>query len=205
MFELIAENITRRFGQLSVLKNISFEIQSGQSLAITGPNGSGKSTLVRILCRLMRPSDGKVVYKEKGQVIRDDLVYEHIGLVSPYLELYEELTARENLYFFSKMKRVKEYRQRINELMKKVNLAGREDDAVKTYSSGMKQRLKYVFALLDQPRILFVDEPRSNLDEAGIEVIYEILDKQRKENILIIATNDKQDLQFADQIVRLNV
>lgn len=204
MFELFAENITRRFGHLSVLKNISFEIQSGQCLAITGPNGSGKSTLVRILCRLMQPSAGKVTYKEKGEILRDECIYKHIGMVSPYLELYEDLTAGENLDFFAKMKNIKNYKERMAELLTILNLSGREDDAVKTYSSGMKQRLKYVFALLDRPPFLFVDEPRSNLDESGIGVAYQLLARQKKEHILIIATNDKQDLQFADRIVRLD-
>lgn len=204
MFKLFAENISRRFDELTVFQDISFEIHSGQALAITGPNGSGKSTLIRILCRLMHQSQGSVIYKQDERIVRDDLAFKHIGLVSPYLELYEDLTARENLHFFSKMKGVPRFGQRIERLMFKMNLAGREDDIVKTYSSGMKQRLKYVFALLDQPQALFVDEPRSNLDEAGIEIVYEILAGQKKEKMLVIATNDKQDLQFADQIVRLD-
>ena len=88
--------------------------------------------------------------------------------------------------------------------MKLVGLAGREQDQVKTYSSGMKQRLKYVFALLNEPEILFIDEPRSNLDEQGIETIYSVVEKQKKDKILILATNDRDDLQFADLRVDLN-
>ena len=184
MFELLAENINHSFGELPVIKNISFQIKSGQSLAITGPNGSGKSTLVRILCRLLYPSEGKVIYKDNGQILRDERIFMQLGLVSPYLEMYEDLTAKENLIFFSRMRGLKEYRQRIKDLMTKVNLAGREDDAVKTFSSGMKQRLKYVFAFLHQPPLLFVDEPRSNLDEAGIETVYELLAEQKKKKFL---------------------
>jgi len=204
MFELTATKLTRRFAAITVLKNIEFEIHSGQCLAITGPNGSGKTTLVRILSNLLHPSTGSVEYKREGAVVKNENRYRYIGLVGPYLELYEELTAKENLDFFAHMQNIKDSGERIDRLMKQVGLRGREEDTVKTYSSGMKQRLKYVAALLAEPEVLFVDEPRSNLDEAGIEKIYAILEKQKKEKILIIATNDKQDLRFADQIVRIN-
>jgi heme exporter protein A len=112
--------------------------------------------------------------------------------------LYEDLTAEENLHFFARMKGMGDAVERIGFLMKRFRLAGREDDLVKTYSSGMKQRLKYVFALLGKPSVLLVDEPRSNLDEEGIATVYEFLSEQKKENILIIATNDHDDLNLTD-------
>ena len=137
-------------------------------------------------------------------MIERENVYKHIGFVGPYLELYEELSARENMQFFAQLRQTPQAETRITELMERVNLAGREDDAVKTYSSGMRQRLKYVFALLNDPRILLLDEPTSNLDAAGSSIVYEIMGEQKKDKILILATNDKADLQFGDIKVAVN-
>jgi len=179
-------------------------VSSGQCLAITGRNGSGKTTLIRVLSHLIQPSTGKLSLTQNEKIILKENFYKYIGLVGPYLELYQDLTAQENLVFFARMKEMKNYMDRITELMNIIGLKGRENDPVKTYSSGMKQRLKYAAALLDKPDILFVDEPRSNLDEQGIQTIYNIFEEQKKDKILIIATNDSDDLQFADLKVDLN-
>ena len=198
------ENVSKEFAGKRIFRDINFELKPGQSAAIVGPNGSGKTTLVRIICGLIRPSAGKVVYSVDGQVVDMLNVYKHIGLVGPYLELYEELTALENLLFFAKIKRVVDAREKIQALMAQMNLAGREKDEVKTYSSGMRQRLKYAFALLGDPRILILDEPTSNLDRDGIDRVYQIMEKQKKENILLVATNDEEDLKYGDFQVAVN-
>lgn len=198
------EKISKEFAGKRIFRDINFELKPGQSAAIVGPNGSGKTTLIRIICGLIRPTAGKVVYSVNGHDIEMLNVYRHIGLVGPYLELYEELTALENLLFFAKIKRVVDAREKIKDLMAQMNLSGRENDEVKTYSSGMRQRLKYVFALLGDPRILILDEPTSNLDRDGINRVYQIMEKQKKENILLIATNDDEDLKYGDFQVAVN-
>ena len=172
---------------------------------MVGGNGSGKTTLIRVLSRLIQPSSGKLSVSENAAIIQKENIYKYIGLIGPYLELYQDLTAQENLVFFARMKELKNYEDRVARLMEMIGLKGREHDLVKTYSSGMKQRLKYVAALLAEPEILFVDEPRSNLDEQGIETVYQIFEEQKKDNMLILATNDSDDLQFADMRVDLNV
>ncbi|HES60275.1 MAG TPA: ABC transporter ATP-binding protein [Caldithrix sp.] len=205
MIQLKAENISKNFSDFKIFKDISFEVSSGQCLAITGRNGSGKTTLIRVLSRLIQPSSGKLSVSENAAIIQKENIYKYIGLIGPYLELYQDLTAQENLVFFARMKELKNYEDRVARLMEMIGLKGREHDLVKTYSSGMKQRLKYVAALLAEPEILFVDEPRSNLDEQGIETVYQIFEEQKKDNMLILATNDSDDLQFADMRVDLNV
>jgi heme exporter protein A len=142
-----------------------------------------------------RLTDGTLVPRER--------IFEHIGLVGPYLQLYQELSAQENLDFFARMRGLKNHRERIRDLMQIMGLQGREHDAVKTYSSGMQQRLKYVSALLHQPEVLLVDEPSSNLDEQGVETVYQLLKEQKQRGILIIATNDKEDLFLADHIIQV--
>jgi heme exporter protein A len=204
MMKLTLENVGKDFENKRIFNKISFDLESGKSAAIIGPNGSGKTTLVRIVCGLIRPSRGKIVYSVNQKTIEIQDVYKHIGLVGPYLELYEELTAMENLLFFAKMKRVSHAREKILSLMDQLNLAGREDDNVRTYSSGMRQRLKYVFALLSNPEILVLDEPTSNLDSDGIDRVYEIMRIQKNKNILLIATNDQDDLKFGDFQIAVN-
>jgi heme exporter protein A len=202
--KLTLENIGKDFGHRRIFDKISFNLESGKSAAIVGPNGSGKTTLVRIVCGLIRPSRGKVVYSVNQKRIEIQEVYKHISLVGPYLELYEELTAIENLLFFAKMKRVANARAKILSLMDQLNLTDREHDYVRTYSSGMRQRLKYVFALLSDPEILILDEPTSNLDADGIIRVYEIMRNQKNKKILLIATNDQDDLKFGDFQIAVN-
>jgi len=196
--KLIVDKISKNFGEKRILRDINFKLSAGDSAAIVGPNGSGKTTLVRIISGLIRPSTGEVKCIENDKQIDPIEFYKSIGLVGPYLELYEELSARENLTFFAKMKRVSNAQDKIDELLKRLNLQGREDDDVKTYSSGMRQRLKYIFAMIGDPKILILDEPTSNLDSEGIDIVYEIMSEQKKKNILLIATNDQSDLKYGD-------
>ena len=203
--KLEAHSIGKYFAENLIFKNINFTVHSGESLAITGPNGSGKTTLVRILCRLISPSEGTVIYEKAGETILTQHIYRYIGLVGPYLELYEELSAWENLHFFANMRNIKDPNSTILRLLERIGLKGREKDQVKNYSSGMRQRLKYAFALLHNPQILFLDEPTSNLDSEGIKTIYEIMKEQKENKILIIATNDASDLKYGDYQIAVNL
>lgn len=200
----MAQNLGKYFGEKKIFNKVTFELTEGQSLAIIGPNGSGKTTLIRILCGLIRASEGNLIYTEQNKSIAWENLYNQMGLVGPYLELYEELTAHENLNFFSRIRNLKHTSNWIDELMSRFLLTGRENDEVKNYSSGMRQRLKYVFALMSKPKILFLDEPTSNLDQQGIATVYEIMAGQRKNGLLIMATNDPADLKYGDFQIAIN-
>lgn len=199
--KLIVENLRKEFSERVIFNNLTFEEESGRCLAVLGANGSGKTTLLRVLSGLILPTSGTVQFSQNGYVIKKEKLYQQIGFLGPYLELYQDLTANENLQFFARIRGLKNYQSRIDALMKDFGLSGREDDLLKTYSSGMKQRLKYVFALLHNPEVLFVDEPRSNLDAAGIDVVYQTLEYYKKDHLLIMATNDPDDLHLADRQV----
>jgi heme exporter protein A len=203
MMELKAHNLSKNFNERIVFKNINFELSSGNSLAITGHNGSGKTTLVKIISGLISPSKGRIDFKNRSTKIARNEIHNFIGLVGPYIQLYNSLSAWENLIFFSRMRGIKPDKEKIKDWMNKVGLRGRELDDVKSYSSGMMQRLKYVTALLHKPEILIVDEPTSNLDEAGCQIIYDILEKQKKGKILIVATNESEESQFGEQVINL--
>jgi heme exporter protein A len=202
--KIVGDQIAQKFNDRAVFKGVSFEVESGSSLVLAGSNGSGKTTLIRIICRLIRPSRGSVKYFGGDTEISHDSLYPVIGLVGPYLQLYNNLTALENYTFFAKIRGLPVDIPYLKNLMEKLGLQGRELDELRTYSSGMLQRVKYVMALLHQPHVLILDEPTSNLDEKGAEIVYEIMESQKKDKILIVATNDPGEFRFGDEQIRLN-
>jgi heme exporter protein A len=177
----------------------------GNSLAITGRNGSGKSTLIKMLAGVLTPSKGTIRFEINGHQVKREQLHNEIGLVSPYLQLYDEFTAIENLRYLFRMRGGEPFDQaRAEDLLNRVDLLNRKDDQVRTFSSGMKQRLKYAFALLHRPVFLFLDEPTSNLDTMGVEAVLGILEEHRKSGILVIATNDEHEATWCSQRVNLN-
>jgi heme exporter protein A len=204
MWKVVGQNLTQTFNQRSIFNDISFDVQSGESLVLTGPNGSGKTTLIRIICHLLRPISGHVDFLLTNQKKEAKDLYSIIGLVGPYLQLYNNLTALENYSFFAKIRGFDIDINLFKSLMKKMGLAGRELDELRTYSSGMLQRMKYVCALLHQPEILVLDEPTANLDERGCEIVYQIIQEQKNKKILIMATNEPGEIKFGDKKIQLS-
>lgn len=202
--KLICSNLTKKYINKLVFKGVNFELVKGDSLAVTGCNGSGKSTLVKIISGLIKQSSGEIILTVNGKEIIQEKRFMHYGLISPYLNLYDELTAYENLKFFYKVKfNGGKDDEKIKDLLEKVKLINRKDDFVKDYSSGMKQRLKLAFSVLSNPAVLFMDEPRTNLDEEGISIAYKIAEEQKKRGILIIATNEKEDTGFCNKFLNV--
>ena len=187
-----------------IFSNISFKLNSSTIFGISGPNGSGKSTLVKIIANLISPSAGKLLHNLNGKEIKPEQLHNHIGLVSPYLVLYDEFTAYENLNYFSEIRGIYFDKEKVDNLLNKFLLFNRKDDLVKTYSSGMKQRLKFIFALMHSPQLLILDEPTSNLDDEGKEVVYELIKEEATKNIVIIASNEKTDLKLCSGAIDLN-
>ncbi len=200
---LAVRDLAKSYGRRGVFRGVSFDLQRGQSLAVTGRNGSGKSTLIRILCGLLRPSHGTVAYRVGDRPATERERRALIGLVAPDLILYEELSALENLRFFARVRGLHRSSDALEALLAEVGLEGRGSDRVGTFSSGMRQRLKYAYALLHRPPILFLDEPTANLDEAGIAFVRRAIAAQRAAGILVVATNDREELQYGDRILRL--
>jgi len=203
MFTLTAENLGKRFGERKVFADISFELSTGDSLAITGPNGSGKSTLLMLLLGYHHATRGEVHFREEDLPMSESRIRACASLVSPYLNLYDHLTGEENLTFFATVAGGHVAGKRIDELLRMVGLEGRGVDMVGAYSSGMKQRLKYAAALLNDPAFLFLDEPTSNLDDRGKDIVASIVEEYRRKAIVIVATNEEGEVSFARQHCRL--
>lgn len=203
MFRLRVTDLAKRFGSRKVFSGLTFELTTGDSLAVVGPNGSGKSTLLMTLLSLYHPTKGRVEYVEDGHSLDESQVGSRTSFVSPYLNLYDQLSAEENLKFFSTVAGGIVTGKQINRLLKKVGLDGRGNDLVAEYSSGMKQRLKYAAALLKSPAFLLLDEPTSNLDEEGKQLVAGIVEEYSPQCITIIATNDKKESRLAKKLLGL--
>jgi len=201
---LTATGITKLFNRRMIFREISFSLKGGDSLAITGRNGSGKSTLVKILCGVLTPTQGTVQFAIGGKRVSIDAAKDYLGLVTPYLQLYDEFSGWENLELLSRI-RSNDFPidERAAESLKLVGLWDRRKDMVRTYSSGMKQRLKYAFALLHRPAVLVLDEPTSNLDAEGVEVVKRVAEAQRASGILVVATSDAIEAQWCARELRL--
>ncbi|MBN2226530.1 MAG: ABC transporter ATP-binding protein [candidate division Zixibacteria bacterium] len=203
MIELEVTQLTKRFGRRRVFGDVSFALKPGQSLAVTGPNGSGKSTLLRLLTGLSLPTAGKVIYTEDGKTLGFEHYRRKVAMVAPYLALYGALTAGENLHFLARVDGRKVSDTDIEAVLHKVGLDGRGGDYVGAYSSGMQQRLKYAAAMLREPEVLLVDEPSANLDDTGKKAVFDIIAAYRKQAIVVIATNEKEEYSLADGICQL--
>ena len=201
---ITASEVSKEFDRRLIFKDISFSLSSPASLSITGKNGAGKSTLSKFIAGVLSPTHGTVTYSDHEKQMGIEEFKHQIGFVSPYLNLYDEFTALENLQILSRIRALSQVNgERIKELLALVGLWNRRDDMVGTFSSGMKQRLKYAFALLHNPAVLILDEPTSNLDSEGIEVIKKIILQQQKTNILVIATNNKEEASWCAQQVQV--
>ncbi len=196
---LTARKLKKVFNRRVVFSDLSFEVASGKVLSITGPNGSGKSTASKIICGILTPTSGEVVLADGNDKVDRDDVHKYIGFVSPYLELYGEFTALENLKIELRARQLpKSAENRALEILKLVGLFTRRNDEVRGFSSGMKQRLKYAAALIHDPDVLVLDEPTANLDVAGTEMVLSLIEQYRKEKIVILATNDEQEAAIGD-------
>ncbi|HXU43926.1 MAG TPA: ABC transporter ATP-binding protein [Thermoanaerobaculia bacterium] len=155
--------LTRRFGRVRALSSATAEVAGGGVLVVTGSNGAGKSTLLRCLAGLLAPDSGRIEHVEDGRALPPEERRLRIGWVAPDLAFYDELTTLENLTFFAKLRGLPP--RRGVELLERVGLPADRDAGA--LSSGMRQRLRWAWALLHRPRALLLDEPFQNLDSEG--------------------------------------
>jgi heme exporter protein A len=163
------DGLTRRYGERVALADVTLAIPAGATLVVFGPNGAGKSTLLRVLATLLRPHAGAVRILGRGLPGEGWAVRGRIGLLSHEPLLYRDLSGRENLRFHARLHGVGP--ERVEALLEQVGLRVRADDRVHTYSRGMVQRLAVCRAVLHDPEVLLLDEPRANLDPAAADLV----------------------------------
>jgi heme exporter protein A len=201
---LTTTDLGHRFGTLLLFRRMNWTLEGGETLAVTGANGSGKSTLLRILAGVQTPAAGQVQLAVDGHPVERAARPLHTGLVAPYLNAYDALSARENLAFLAQARGLGPGSDRIAAALDRVGLADRAGDLVGTFSSGMKQRVKYAAALLAEPPLLLLDEPAVTLDAAGRAMVDRVVvHQQEKEGLLVIATNQEDEAARCDRTIRI--
>lgn len=165
------DGLVRRYGDRAALDDVSLTLPAGATLVVFGPNGAGKSTLLRVLATLLRPSAGTA--RVLGHDVRSEgwRVRGRIGFLGHEPLLYDDLSARENLAYHARLHGLARAPERIEELLDAVDLSRRGDDRVHTFSRGMTQRLAVCRAVLHDPDVLLLDEPRANLDPAAGDLV----------------------------------
>jgi ABC-2 type transport system ATP-binding protein len=186
-------NLTKKFGEFTAVDKISFDVKRGEIFGLLGPNGAGKSTTLRMLSTLARPTEGTAIIGGHDIVREDTEVRKLIGIVSEKMIMYNRLTARENLVFFGSLFNLPKdaLNKRIDELLELVQLSKWKNSQVGTFSTGMRQRMNVVRALLNTPQVLFLDEPTLGLDPQSSVEIREFVKKLNRENgtTIIVTTH----------------
>jgi len=202
-YTLTLQNLTKSFGRRLIFKDINTEFTNGNIYGFAGSNGSGKSTLAKIVAGLLSPNSGKVIHKLNNTKVEAEELHKHIGFVSPYLVLYDEFTAEENMLHSLHIRGLNPDKETIKFLLDEFDLYNRRNDLLKGYSSGMKQRMKFIFALIHNPAMLIFDEPTSNLDIKGKETVYKIIERESKEKLIILASNEESDLSLCNSTIHV--
>lgn len=185
------ENLVKKYDKNTAVKGISFEITKGEVFGLLGPNGAGKSTTISMLSGLLTPTEGKILINGKDTIKNPMLAKKAIGLVPQDIALYPSLTAKENLYFWGRMYNLsgKLLKERVSEVLSIAGLEDRKNEAIKSYSGGMKRRINIAAALLHHPQILIMDEPTVGIDPQSRNHILESVKKLNSEGMTIIYTS----------------
>ena len=187
------KNLTKTFNKFTAVDDISFNVKKGEIFGLLGPNGAGKTTTLRMLSTLVRPTKGTATIGGYDIVEKDTEVRKLIGIVSEKMIMYNRLTARENLWFFGSLFNIPKevLTKRIDELLELVQLTQWKNAQVGTFSTGMRQRMNVIRALLNMPQVLFLDEPTLGLDPQSSVEIRDFIKKLNQENdtTIIITTH----------------
>ena len=212
-----AQHIARRFGRRWALIDVTFQLRRGAVLMLAGHNGSGKTTLLRVLATLLRPDIGKATVAGFDVAREREPLREKIALLSHYSYLYETMTARENLQLLTGFMRGGSAGQagpigptgnteHVEDMLTRVGLGDRANDAVATFSAGMRKRLSFARVLLQQPEVVFLDEPYGQLDPQGFVLVDEVIaELKARGTTIVVATHQVEHVVgYADETITLS-
>lgn len=194
------DHLSKTYDTIKAVDDISFEVKEGEIFGFLGPNGAGKTTTISMIAGLLKPDSGKI--RINSLDLDGDLkkIKRLMGVVPQEMAFYEELTAKENLLFWGKLYGVrrKELDERVQYYLDKTGLLGRENDALKKYSGGMKRRINLIIGLIHEPRLLLLDEPTIGIDIQTKLNIYEIIKEASSNGTTILYTT--HNLQEAEEL-----
>ena len=189
------EHIGRRFNREWIFSDVNYVFETGTSYAILGANGAGKSTILQLISGSLSSSEGVISYSKEGVLLNPELVFEHLSMAAPYLELIEEFTLNELIDFHFQFKKYRSGLDRL-QLIELMGLKRSEFKAIKHFSSGMKQRVKLALAFCSDTEMILLDEPASNLDQQGLEWYLSLVKEFSSDRMLIICSNQIQEYSF---------
>lgn len=193
---IMVDNIKYNYGDIQAVNGITFNVQDGEIFGFLGPNGAGKSTTIKMLTGQIYPKNGKITVLGLDIIKKTSQVQAQIGVCFERTNLYERMSAVENLKLFARLYGVKEFNA--HELLTRVGLEGRGKDRVSSFSKGMKQRLMVARALVNNSKILFLDEPTEGLDPTSADNIRHVILEEREKGVTVFLTT--HDMLEADKL-----
>ncbi|HEY2722965.1 MAG TPA: ATP-binding cassette domain-containing protein [Chitinophagaceae bacterium] len=192
----------KRFNRDWIFRHLTYIFEKGNSYAIIGPNGSGKSTLLQALSGSMQLSEGQGEWTTGNGQLNHEETYKHVALCAPYLDVVEEMTLKEFLGFHQQFKPFFSSLT-IEDIISIIGLTAATNKQIRYYSSGMKQRVKLAQAIFSDTSLLLLDEPCTNLDEAGIGLYDQLINQYCKDRLVIVSSNDKTEYKFCREIINV--
>ena len=199
-----AEALTKSYGDLKAVDQVSFNVREGEIYGLLGPNGAGKTTTLSMVSGLLQPDEGRVIFDGIDLAADPLRVKQDLGVVPQEVALYEELTARENLHFWGGLYGLSgaKLKDAVNAVLEQVGLTGRADARVNTYSGGMKRRLNLSLGLVHRPRVVMMDEPTVGIDpQARANILGVVREIARSGTTILYTTHHLEEAEeFCDRI-----
>jgi len=205
--KLEVKNLEKKFKNFTAVNNINFRIEEGQTLGVLGPNGCGKTTTIGMLLGLIKPSSGKILVNEENfENLNRENILSKFNFVSPYVELPKKLTVKENLEIYGRLYGVKNLTGRIQQISNDLNLGFFLNKKTGELSSGQKNRVSLAKSLINNPKILFLDEPTASLDPDIGDFVRKYIEEYKSKNkisILLASHNMKEVERLCDQVIMM--
>jgi len=184
------DKVSKSYGKIRALENVSLEIKNGEIFGLLGPNGAGKSTTINIISTILKPDNGEVFIGGKPLSLSENARKLEIGIVPQEISLYEDLSALENLIFWGQLYNIKQKKLKniVNNALEMVGLTDRKNDLIKSFSGGMKRRINIAASILHKPKVLLMDEPTVGIDPQSRNRIFEVVKELNKNGVTIIYT-----------------
>lgn len=200
--KITVNDLGKKFNREWIFRNLTTEFEKGRPCSITGGNGSGKSTFIQVLCGFVPSTEGTITYSADSKEVNAEDFYQYFDISTPYLELIEEFTLEEFLNFHFKFKKLK-VGLNLNDFVELVYLPNDKKKQIKHFSSGMKQRLKLGLCFFSQSEVCLLDEPTTNLDEAGIEWYRKSVQTILADKLVLVSSNQKHEFDFCTDNIHI--